>query len=1159
MEHAVENYLRRMAEIRGTGAATGETSYYGALETLLNEIGKTLKPKVMCNGQIRNQGAGHPDFGLYTKDQCAKGEPKKGQGETPERGVIEVKAASDNSWQTAEGDQVSKYWKRYGLVLVTNYRQFIILGTNDQGQPTKLETFSLFDTDVAFWEATRKPKTVTLEQRTRFIEFLRRALLLKAPITTARDLAWLLASYAREALARVEAADVPALSNLREALEQALGMKFEGPKGHHFFRSTLVQTLFYGVFSAWVMWSRQQQPGGKAVFDWKSAGWSLHVPMVRNLYDQVAQPSRLGPLGLTEVLNWTGDALNRVDRTAFFSAFDAGHAVQYFYEPFLAAFDPGLRKDLGVWYTPPEVVTYMVERVDSVLRTELGIKAGLADPKVYVLDPCCGTGSFVIAVLDKIRANLAGSGALMALRLKEAATKRVFGFEIMPAPFVIAHWQIGFFLAALDVPLDSATGERAAVYLTNALTGWEPPAEPKARLLFPELEAERDAADRVKQEVPILVILGNPPYNAFAGVSPPGEDGLVAPYKEGLKKVWGIRKFNLDDLYVRFLRVAERQIGERAEQGIVCFITNHSYVGDPSFVVARKRLLDGFDRIWIDGLNGDSRETGKLTPDGKPDPSIFSTEFNREGIRAGTAVGLFVRTNERKATCVRFRDFWGATKREELAASLGAVPFDASYSVATPDAANRFFFRPSTASGNYTSWPRVIDLCQAEPISGLQEMRRGALIDIDRVKLATRMQRYFDKNIFWENASAEGAGPTRDAGRFDAKIVRQNALLTEKYSEQCVRPYAMFPFDTRWAYHTNFRPIWNEPRPALVQHLRKANRCFITRMVAERPTEHAPAFISSALPDYHLLRPNIVAIPFRLFQPAPSMGEGGLFASLEAPEHSTANLSPEARTYLARLGMSDPDEDEATGSVLWYHALAVTFSPAYLSEHQNAVQRDWPRVPLPTAKADLEASANLGARLATLLDTEAPVDGVDAAPFDPLYVPFGVVSRAGGGTLTQDNLAVTAGWGRADTNGVMPGRGKLVVQTGYEPDVEAAIRAALKDAKLPDSLLATLGPPIDVYLNDTAYWANVPFAVWEYRIGGYQVVKKWLSYRERSVLGRNLTMDEVESVTNMVRRLTAIILLGPTLDANYLRASDNAFAWGGAIQMEGLPEQIDAL
>jgi len=1145
MDRAVENYLRRMAEIRSTGAATGETSYYGALETLLNEVGKTLKPRVVCNGQIHNQGAGLPDFGLYTQDQCSKGEPKKGQGEVPERGVVEVKAATDNTWLTAEGEQVSRYWKRYGLVLVTNYRQFVILGTNDRGQPTKLESFTLFDSDTAFWEATRKPQATAKSLGLRFVEFLRRALLLKAPITTPRDLAWLLASYARESLARVEAVDLPALETLKEALEQALGMKFEGERGLHFFRSTLVQTLFYGVFSAWVLWSKEQPPGSKSAFDWHSAGWSLHVPMVRNLYEQVATPTRLGPLGLTEVLNWTGDALNRVDRPAFFSAFDAGQAVQYFYEPFLAAFDPQLRKDLGVWYTPPEVVTYMVERVDAVLRSQLGLKAGLADPNVFVLDPCCGTGSFIVAVLDKIKANLAGgAGALLALKLKEAATKRVFGFEIMPAPFVIAHWQIGFFLASLGVPLDSAMGERAAVYLTNALTGWEPPKAPKTHLLFPELEEERDAAEHVKREVPILVILGNPPYNAFAGTSPEEEEGLVAPYKEGLVSRWRIRKFNLDDLYVRFLRIAERQIGEKSKRGIVCYISNHSYLGDPSFVVARQRLLGEFDEIWVDGLNGDSRETGKLTPDGKPDPSIFSTEFNREGIRLGTAIGLFVRkSGAPQATTVRYRDFWGESKREELLDSLKVVPFDSAYALATPGEGNRFSFRPRAAFGDYAAWPRVVDLCEAEPISGLQEMRFGALIDIDKDKLSARIQKYSDASLSWETVKAEGAGPVRNAGNFDAKKCRELILAREHYDATSIKPYAMFPFDTRWAYHTDFSPLWNRPRPALTQQCREGNRFFIARMVAERPNENVPALVTRLLPDYHLLRPNVVAIPFRWYAPAPDSGGGGLLASLP-------NLSKAAREYLAGLGMPDPDDNDDAGAALWHHSLAIAFSPLYLTENRDAVQDDFPRIPLPRLKEDLDVSAALGKRLVSLLDTEAAVDGVDTPPIEAPLNLFGVVSRAGGGTLKPGNLSVEAGWGRSDGHGpVMPGRGKIVGHEAYEPDVEAATRKALEEAGLsPDDMLARLGPPLDIYLNDVAFWACVPQAVWEYRIGGYQVVKKWLSYRERFVLGRALSADEVEYVTAMIRRLAAIILLEPALDANYATARDDAFTWGKSVR-----------
>ena len=186
--------------------------------------------------------------------------------------------------------------------------------------------------------------------------------------------------------------DLPALAAVREALEESLGMKFTGERGEHFFRSTLVQTVFYGVFSAWVLWHRQR-PGRTDAFNWHEAEWSLHVPFIRTLYHQVASPDRLGPLGLVEVLDWAAAALGRVDRPAFFERFQDEHAVQYFYEPFLEEFDPELRKELGVWYTPPEIVKYQVARVDTVLREELGVADGLADPNVIVLDPCCGTAA----------------------------------------------------------------------------------------------------------------------------------------------------------------------------------------------------------------------------------------------------------------------------------------------------------------------------------------------------------------------------------------------------------------------------------------------------------------------------------------------------------------------------------------------------------------------------------------------------------------------------------------------------------------------------------------------------------------------------------------------------------------------------------------------
>ena len=189
-----------------------------------------------------------------------------------------------------------------------------------------------------------------------------------------------------------------------------------------------------------------------------------------------------------------------MDCDAFFARFNEGEAVTYFYEPFLEAFDPELRKQLGVWYTPAEVVRYMVAHVDKALRDDLGIADGLAAENVYVLDPCCGTGAYLAEVLRRIAANLEnqGLGALTGARVKQAATERVFGFEIMPAPFVVAHLQVGLTMQELDAALSDDGQERAQVFLTNALTGWEPPPDQAAAV--PRTEEERDRAERVKQE-----------------------------------------------------------------------------------------------------------------------------------------------------------------------------------------------------------------------------------------------------------------------------------------------------------------------------------------------------------------------------------------------------------------------------------------------------------------------------------------------------------------------------------------------------------------------------------------------------------------------------------------------------------------------------------
>ena len=346
---AVEAYFADLRRVRASGGATVERSSYAPLANLLNAVGATLKPKVFCVGELADQGAGHPDFGLYAAKQVRKGRLRKNQ--IPERGVVEVKSPGEDTLAPGVRDQVARYRNRYRLVLVTNLREFVLAGLDEAGGEATLEHFCLADSETEFYSRLEKPRAFAREVGAGLGEYLRRVLSHRAALAEPKDVAWLLASYARDGLARVEAAgDAPSLEAVRSALEEALGVRFEGKKGARFFHSTLVQTLFYGVFSAWVLWARQNPPPtGK--FNWRESVWHLRAPVLQALFQQLSQPGRLQPLGLVEILDWTAAALDRVDRTAFFARFNEGEAVPYFYEPFLEAFDPGawaMRTSRGV-------------------------------------------------------------------------------------------------------------------------------------------------------------------------------------------------------------------------------------------------------------------------------------------------------------------------------------------------------------------------------------------------------------------------------------------------------------------------------------------------------------------------------------------------------------------------------------------------------------------------------------------------------------------------------------------------------------------------------------------------------------------------------------------------------------------------------------------
>lgn len=643
---AIRGYIDTVQKEYATGRAT-EHSYRTAMQALI----ESQRANIAAINEPKRVACGAPDFVVNRK-----GLPI---------GFVECKDVDEDLKKSEKTDQIKRYLGSLSNFILTNYLEFRYYQDGD----LKLT--------VHLAEADQKGKLKVLPNAEKDIQALLGVFLdNKWEIHTPKELAHYMAHVAkliRETITRALQAEgrEGKLHDQFEAFRKVLLHDLTPAQ----FADMYAQTVCYGLFAARCNVAEKDV----SKFDRRSAAWDIPRtnPFLRTMFDQMAGPD------LDESITWAVDHLIALLRDAdvplilrdFGKATKREDPVVHFYETFLAEYDPKMREARGVYYTPGPVVSYIVRGVDQILKTDFGLKDGLADNtlidwevtdpktgkkeikrvhKVQILDPATGTGTFLHAVIQHIyeRFESEGRKGQWSGYVREHLLPRLFGFELLMAPYAVAHMKLGLLLQ--QTGYDFASDERLNVFLTNTLEE----AMFHSDVLFERIIAdEANEASRVKKDVPVMVILGNPPYSGHSAnkswqyVTFRKKNGahqrkkvrtfigdLMQDYYKVDGKPLGERNPKwLDDDYVKFIRFAQWRI-ERTGHGVLGFITNHGYLDNPTFRGMRQSLLDSFDTIYVLDLHGNTKRK-EAAPDGSRDENVFD-------IQQGVAIGIMVKIRE---------------------------------------------------------------------------------------------------------------------------------------------------------------------------------------------------------------------------------------------------------------------------------------------------------------------------------------------------------------------------------------------------------------------------------------------------------------------------------------------------------------------------------
>lgn len=940
----LKSYVNKLQVIVEHGDAR-EESFYSALEDLLQDYAKTVNQKNLYVTTLpKKTEAGNPDFRIW-------------DGKQHIIGYIEAKAPGVQQLDRIQhSEQLTRYRKTFPNLLLTNFLEFRLyrngelVNTVRIGQPFVLQKLK-----------TAPP----VEHEEDFLQLLEQFFAFAIPkVYTAKTLATELAKrtrFLRDEIIALELEQNEGCESSLKSFYDAFKTYLIGNLSPKDFADLYSQTITYGLFAA-----RTRAENGfnrKLAYD--------YIPRTIGILRDIFRFISLGDL--PKPMEWILDDISEILAVTdvkqllhqYFHDGKGADPIIHFYETFLAEYDPETRERRGVYYTPEPVVSYIIRSLHELLKTIFNRPYGLADESVAVLDPSAGTLTFVaeaakVAVQEYTEHW--GTGGVREF-IQNHILKKFYAFELMMAPYAVGHLKMAFLLEELGYRLQD--NDRFQLYLTNTLE-----MEELAQIALPGMKSiseESHLARDVKTHQPILAIFGNPPYS---GQSANTGQWITNSIKCGETLVEGVKddgyytldgkplgeknpKWLLDD-YVKFIRFAQCKI-DQAGQGIVGFITNHSYLDNPTFRGMRRSLMHSFNAIYILDLHGNSLKK-ETCPDGSKDENVFD-------IRQGVAIVFLIKTQARVDQCqVHHAELYGLRETTKYASLRQNTVKTTAWQDIVPRSESYLFVpRHEQLFAIYQTYPSLNDIFLQSSV--------GVATARDKLTLQWTPDDVWATILNFSKLDAEVARAAynlgKDARDWKVKLAQQD-LVESGFDKEKIIPIFYRPFDMRYTYYTGkSRGFHCMPRGDIMRHiLAGSNMC----LTYTRSTTTAKSFTHVFCTQHGIIArfyPDAACVPY--FSPLYTYPEKNLFNHTQQAITKEPNLSPELLNKLSQIYGILPTPEE-----IFYYIYALLYAPTYRLKYAEFLSNDFPRLPF-TANYELfRQMADYGQQLTTYHFLTAP-------------------------------------------------------------------------------------------------------------------------------------------------------------------------------------------